>query len=90
MTFFSVLALLEKNTITGNGNWVCSGKPNIRAVVMDCGGPSPEVSCTCCQLCCVDAERCNDFDYLAQLDPTWEQGYTRITYDFAVDYNITR
>ena len=82
MTFFAELALLENNTITGNGNLVCSGKPDI-LVVTDCGGPSPEVTCTCCQLCCVDAELCNDFDYLAQLDPIWERSYTRITYDFA-------
>lgn len=58
-------------------------------------GEVPEVDCDCCNFCCNDDDPkpCNDVDRLAQLDPSWQDGYSRDgldDYNFRTDYNETR
>ncbi|KAL3918192.1 MAG: hypothetical protein SGILL_004356 [Bacillariaceae sp.] len=79
------ILLLDGNDITGNADVICN-TPTIEMTqfVADCGEPSPEIECACCNLCCHDSNTtCNHFDWHVNLDPIWEYGYRRVVYSFS-------
>jgi hypothetical protein len=54
-------------------------------ITADCGfgGTDPEITCTCCTLCCYDALlECNNNQDIPNLNPTWEASFNRVFYKF--------
>ena len=57
---------------------------NTTVFTSDCAPPDPEVSCSCCSLCCHDSDPdCNNFDWRVNLDGIWEYDYQRVVYSFS-------
>jgi Leucine-rich repeat (LRR) protein len=59
----------------------------------DCGNTTDtpvEVVCSCCRICCVDddPDSCHDHDDVPSLEPEWQYGYNRVSFDFG-DGNAT-
>lgn len=79
------LLLLDGNDLTGNADVICNDATiNITHFVADCAEPDPEITCSCCTLCCSDSNAtCNNFDWHVNLDPIWEYGYRRVVYSFS-------
>ena len=82
----------ETTTITGNMTIMCE-LPNFQELdndldgndllVANCG-PTGTVTCGCC-VCCdsVNEDKlCDDHELIANLNPTWEFIFDRVTYDF--------
>lgn len=82
--------LLDGNNFTGSADPICmhTAKFNITYFASDCvkGGTSSDSSqfqCECCSICCGgETPTCYDGFWSAMIDPTWETGYKRTTYDF--------
>mmetsp|Transcript_13927 Transcript_13927/g.17077 ORF Transcript_13927/g.17077 Transcript_13927/m.17077 type:complete len:255 (-) Transcript_13927:113-877(-) len=90
-----MLFLVGNNTLTGDLGFVCDGAggANSNPVFLeaDCGGDTPETVCTvpdCCH-CCQDDDpsKCQQYTYLANLDPLWQDGYQRKVEPFTFDGN---
>jgi hypothetical protein len=77
--------LLDNNDLTGTADVICNDPTiNITHFVTDCAKPDPEITCSCCKLCCHDSNTtCNNFDWHVNLDPIWEYGYRRVVYSFS-------
>ena len=88
-------AFFEQNNLTGSLEFMCQmgnfREPSGDAdgdelLVADCSGVN-SIQCTCC-VCCDGADSnildrtCNDRELIANLNPTWEAGYTRVRFDF--------
>jgi len=74
----SVLFMLDKNSIHGDGDKVCG--LNLDIFTSDC--EDPEVVCTCCSKCCEDQdEDCNADNELYNYEASFETGYTQDGYD---------
>lgn len=75
----------DKNQLTGSADAVCT-LPNAQDLFAsaDCRGENPEVTCTCCNVCCEDGDSaCNDDVWLADSNPMWELEYRRaVTVEF--------
>mmetsp|Transcript_8755 Transcript_8755/g.21367 ORF Transcript_8755/g.21367 Transcript_8755/m.21367 type:complete len:732 (-) Transcript_8755:94-2289(-) len=79
------ILLLDANNITGNTDVICLNT-NINATVFssDCAQVSPEISCSCCTICCDDSDtECNNFDWRVNLDGIWEYDFQRVVYSFS-------
>lgn len=77
--------LLDSNNITGTADVICLNA-NINASVFtsDCATTTPEISCSCCTLCCQDSDlECNNLDWRINLDGIWEYDFQRVVYDFS-------
>jgi Leucine rich repeat len=82
------ILLLDKTKLEGSLDTLCSAQrtrqPEITSA--DCYGDSPELNCTCCNICCADGvnvTECRDRVYFGELDPVWENSYQRRFYQFA-------
>jgi len=77
--------LLDANNITGNADMIClNTKINTTAFSSDCASSSPEISCSCCSICCEDSDtECNNFDWRVNLDGIWEYDFQRVVYSFS-------
>ena len=68
-------------------SFFCDGYPR-DLVIADCGGDNPEIECNgACCTCCEDGDEkleCQDHDWLGNLDPIWEHGFGRLTFDFDI------
>lgn len=82
--------LVDGNNITGTADAICSQKAqyNVTYFASDCvregtTNQSLPFECECCTVCCGETTTgCNDGFWSAMIDPTWETGYKRTTYDF--------
>jgi hypothetical protein len=77
------LLLIDGNDITGNADAICQGvgvAPQM--FIADCAGESAGFECTCCTQCCGSSTACNDNDWFAHVDSTWESEYRREYYTF--------
>jgi hypothetical protein len=83
--------LIDGNSLTGNADVVCqSPDVNPQFFVSDCypspDGTGPEVQCLCCALCCDDGDPSfNDRSWTSNIDPAWEYGYVRPSYEFNIE-----
>ena len=74
--------LLNENSLVGNADVICHSQLNLSHFVADCGD-SYEIQCSCCSLCCTDANKtCGSNGWNVNLDPIWEYGLTRTSYQF--------
>mmetsp|Transcript_18145 Transcript_18145/g.30063 ORF Transcript_18145/g.30063 Transcript_18145/m.30063 type:complete len:763 (-) Transcript_18145:75-2363(-) len=79
--------LVDRTNLVGDLSAMClerQHKPEIAAA--NCYGDTPQVVCTCCNICCEDGVNmtdCRDRVYFGQLDPVWENSYQRRYYQFA-------
>jgi hypothetical protein len=76
--------LLEENIFTGTADAVCKAESTeVTYFSSDCEGTQPALECSCCTVCCGDAEQsCNNVFWKGNLNPTWETGFEREKYDF--------
>jgi len=53
----------------------------------ECGGTTPKVSCTCCDLCCdsTSGAGCNANNLVADMQPQWESSFSRVAFQFGSD-----
>jgi len=77
--------LLDANNITGTADVIClNTNINTTAFSSDCFTSSPEISCSCCSICCDDSNtECNNFDWRVNLDGIWEYDFQRVVYSFS-------
>jgi len=77
--------LLDGNELTGDATIVCNNPAvNTTAFSADCGGETPEISCSCCTICCQDSDPdCNNLDWRINLDGIWEYDFQRVVYSFS-------
>jgi len=75
----------DKNQLTGSAEAVCT-LPNAQDLFAstDCRGVNPDITCSCCNVCCEDGDSaCNDDVWLADSNPMWELDYERaVTVEF--------
>lgn len=87
--------LLEKNSLVGSADVICD-EPLFDIAFFSADCLEPELECSCCNFCCADADPgCNDFEWYANLDQTWEANYGRNNFQFGetpfvFDYNTFR
>mmetsp|Transcript_8982 Transcript_8982/g.13233 ORF Transcript_8982/g.13233 Transcript_8982/m.13233 type:complete len:621 (-) Transcript_8982:480-2342(-) len=79
--------VLDNTEISGDLNFLCEAREQnpLDYMVADCNINNPEVNCTegtCCRVCCLDGDGCNDINWLANHDPIWENNYQRSSYSF--------
>lgn len=79
--------LIEQNSFTGNAGVICESYFEVTSFVADCGN-GQGITCSCCSLCCDSKDPlCNtyEFDWRANLDPSWQYGYRRQRYSYSAD-----
>ena len=102
LAFADVLQIIhvDHNSLNGTMDAVCDAASLLQDAISDCGvvsnsgdGGVPEISCRCCNLCCVDTNdddsdenACNTKDAVSQFDPKWENVFSRSFYDFEKDF----
>jgi hypothetical protein len=76
--------LLDGNSFVGTADVVCKAADlSLQYFVTDCSGSKPEITCSCCTLCCEDQNKtCNAYEWAGNVDPIWEYGYERGRYAF--------
>jgi len=84
LTTIDVL-LIDGNSLTGDADAICGTTGiNTTAFSADCGASAPEITCSCCSICCVDSDtECNNFDWRINLDGIWEYDFQRVVYSFS-------
>lgn len=89
LSFFGLIdldvLLLDGNELSGDATIVCNNPAvNTTAFSADCGGETPEISCSCCTICCQDSDPdCNNLDWRINLDGIWEYDFQRVVYSFS-------
>lgn len=76
--------LVHKNQLSGSLGALCDAA-SVQTVYADCdtGG---SVTCTCCIVCCPsDDQKCNEQQWLGNLDLVEDNGYVRAVYQFHDD-----
>lgn len=84
--FFEIdVLLLDGNKLSGDATIVCNNPAvNATAFSADCGGVTPQISCSCCTICCQDSDPdCNNLDWRINLDGIWEYDFQRVVYSFS-------
>jgi Leucine-rich repeat (LRR) protein len=91
---------LEQNQLTGTLNTTICQSPafalqngaNVgnQFMAADCGtsesSPTKLVECSCCTICCTPGvTKCHDESEIANLNPEWEIGYGRFSFNFGND-----
>eukprot|EP00537_Pseudo-nitzschia_pungens_P019540 CAMPEP_0172412928 /NCGR_PEP_ID=MMETSP1061-20121228/78158_1 /TAXON_ID=37318 /ORGANISM="Pseudo-nitzschia pungens, Strain cf. pungens" /LENGTH=794 /DNA_ID=CAMNT_0013149179 /DNA_START=188 /DNA_END=2572 /DNA_ORIENTATION=- len=75
--------VLDGNSITGSADPFCNANINTTFFSADCDTSDPEVTCSCCSLCCNDNNStCNNLDWRINLDGIWEYDFQRFVYTF--------
>ena len=85
--------LIDDNSLKGNADPICNvrGMDRITHFVSDCASDSSnstnsvtaEIECDCCTLCCLDDDiTCNDDEWIAHHEGTWQTDYGRQYWDF--------
>jgi hypothetical protein len=81
--------LLDRTSLNGTLGFLCNSTTfnelpgdadGNEIITADC----KEVECDCCKTCCNDDDpgSCDDYDAVPSLDPEWQYGYNRITFQF--------
>lgn len=75
--------VIDKNDLMGGASNLCPLKLKALTVfISDCN----EVNCTCCTLCCSDAQSsCDNSTWFSQQDPVINYQYERVAYKFNQD-----
>lgn len=79
------ILLLDGTSLSGTADVICT-EPTINTTFFssDCAPPDPEITCSCCHLCCSDTNTtCNNFDWNVNLDGIWEYDFQRVVYKFS-------
>lgn len=79
------ILLLDGTDLSGTADVICSASTiNTTFFSADCAEPDPELTCSCCHLCCSDNNAtCNNFDWNINLDGIWEYDFQRVVYKFS-------
>jgi hypothetical protein len=79
------MLLIDHNKINGTADVICNDTNiDLNYFVADCEGPIVNIECSCCDLCCNDLNAtCNNLGWHVNLDPIWEYGYARNSYQFS-------
>jgi len=80
--------LLDGNELTGDAGVICNNPDvrNMTAFSTDCAEPNPEVTCTCCTICCADTDPdCNNKEWRINLDGIWEYDFQRVVYGYSTE-----
>ena len=79
---------MDKNKLNGTADAICDDPAmNIAQFSSDCApraGGKIKLTCDCCSICCHDSDTsCNNLEWTANLDPIWEYGFGRRSYQFS-------